>query len=249
MQCPKCGTEILDDAQVCHSCSSSLTSNITQAPVLNRKTSGLAIISLVLAVINPFICLLTTLPAIIIGIISLGEIKKSAGRLKGKCFAIAAIAISTASLFIVLTIGILRPELLPIKQLSPRTTCSTNMSGLGNAMLIYAIDHDDKFPISSKWCDLLIEHTDVTPSTFRCKGTRKGPCNYAINRNIEKYNIYSPPDMVALFEAHPGWNQSGGPELLSTENHKGEGCNVLFMDSHVEFVRTKDLDKLRWKPE
>lgn len=45
------------------------------------------------------------------------------------------------------------------------------------------------------------------------------------------------------------WNQAGGPEILTTEHHKGEGCNVAFVDMHVEFVETADLAKLRWKPD
>ncbi len=42
------------------------------------------------------------------------------------------------------------------------------------------------------------------------------------------------------------WNQTGGPQLLTTENHKGEGCNVAFADGRVEFVKTDELSKLRW---
>jgi hypothetical protein len=43
------------------------------------------------------------------------------------------------------------------------------------------------------------------------------------------------------------WNQSGGAELLTTENHKGEGCNILFNDRSVKFVRADQLSELRWK--
>jgi hypothetical protein len=39
--------------------------------------------------------------------------------------------------------------------------------------------------------------------------------------------------LVLLFETKGGWNQYGGPELLSTKNHKGDGCHVLINDSHV----------------
>ncbi|HSV99683.1 MAG TPA: H-X9-DG-CTERM domain-containing protein [Sedimentisphaerales bacterium] len=53
-------------------------------------------------------------------------------------------------------------------------------------------------------------------------------------------------DVVLLFESKPGWNQSGGAELLTTENHQGKGCNVLFTDGHVEFVKTEYLSELRW---
>ena len=45
------------------------------------------------------------------------------------------------------------------------------------------------------------------------------------------------------------WNQVGGPELLTTENHEGEGCNVAFVSTRAEFVKTKDLGKLKWKPD
>ena len=44
------------------------------------------------------------------------------------------------------------------------------------------------------------------------------------------------------------WNQVGGPEILTTENHKGEGCNIGFADGHCSFVKTEDHDTLRWEP-
>ncbi|MHC4335069.1 MAG: hypothetical protein ACYSUV_15140 [Planctomycetota bacterium] len=45
------------------------------------------------------------------------------------------------------------------------------------------------------------------------------------------------------------WNQVGGAEVLTVENHKGEGCHVAFADTHVEFVKARNLGKLRWKPD
>jgi len=50
-----------------------------------------------------------------------------------------------------------------------------------------------------------------------------------------------------LFESKPGWNQHGGPELLNPDNHNGKGCNVLFNDAHVEFVKTEDFNDLKWE--
>jgi prepilin-type processing-associated H-X9-DG protein len=44
------------------------------------------------------------------------------------------------------------------------------------------------------------------------------------------------------------WNQVGGPDILTTEYHKGRGCHVLFADGSVRFVKTKRLDTLRWEP-
>ena len=45
------------------------------------------------------------------------------------------------------------------------------------------------------------------------------------------------------------WNQVCGPELLTVENHDGEGCNIVYASSRVEFVETKDLGKLKWEPD
>ena len=69
-------------------------------------------------------------------------------------------------------------------------------------------------------------------------------CTYAINPNCEPN---SPNDIVLLFETKGGWNQQGGPELLTFDNHKGKGANVLFNDGHVEFVKPDEVGKLRWK--
>jgi len=250
MYCPKCGTENPDDAKVCRSCSWVLTGISTTTAAQAAKTSGLAIASLVLAVLSPFTCMMSAIPAIILGIVALVKINKSQGRLKGNGLAIAGLAVPFVVLPIIgILMGILMPALARVRQVAIRQVCAKNMSALGKAMLIYACDYDDMFPTPLKWCDLLIEHAEVTPKTFLCKGAHEGPCNYAMNRNIEKLGITAPPDMVWLFETTPGWNQSGGPEILSTENHQGEGCNILFVDGHVVFVKPENINDLKWTPE
>jgi prepilin-type processing-associated H-X9-DG protein len=248
MYCPKCGAQNPDTALVCSSCSAVLTPPTEQVPTTPAKTSGMAIAALVLAILSPFTCFISAIFSIIFGIVALVKISQSKGQLKGIGLAVTGIALPVVILpFIPCLMGILFPALARTRQLALRTHCAVNMSTIGKAMLIYANDFDDKFPISPKWCDLLIEHAEVTPATFRCKGAHEGPCNYAINKNIENFDTGNAPhDMVILFETHPGWNQVGGPELLTTENHQSQGCNVLFADNHVEFVTTKDLDKLKW---
>ena len=239
MYCPKCGTENPDGVQLCRACSWVLTSISITAENPNAKTSGLAIAALVLAILSPFACFLTALPAIILGIIALVKISKSSGQLKGKGLAITGIALPPTLLpIIALLMGLLMPALARVRQISYRMVCGTNMSALGKAMLVYASDNNDMFPTPSKWCDLLIENCDVNEINFVCKGAPEGPCNYAMNKNIEKLGSAAPPDMVLLFESRPGWNLSGGPESLTTDNHDGEGCNVLLVDGYVEFVKT-----------
>ena len=54
--------------------------------------------------------------------------------------------------------------------------------------------------------------------------------------------------MVLLFETKAGWNQHGGPELFTFDNHEPKGGCVLLNDGTVKFIRTEEeLQKLRWK--
>jgi hypothetical protein len=69
--------------------------------------------------------------------------------------------------------------------------------------------------------------------------------DYAMNSNCRKD---SPGDMVFLFEAKAGWNQHGGPELFTFDNHDPKGGCVLLNDGTMKFIRTKEeLQQLRWK--
>jgi len=252
MFCPKCKTQNPDSAQSCWFCHSVLTPVSPSSPVLSVKTSGLAIASLVLGILAPFTCFITAIPAIVIGIVALVKISKSAGQLKGSGLAITGIVIPPALLpIIALLMGIMMPALARVKQASLRIVCANNMSNLTKAMLIYANDNNDMFPTPAKWCDLLVEYQNVSKQTFACpaaliKYRSVDQCNYAMNKNVEGLGTNAPPDMVLLFETQPGWNQSGGPEILSTDNHQGEGCNVAFVDSHIQFVRIEDLKNLKW---
>lgn len=250
MYCSKCGTQNPDDAKVCHACSSRLIQSTIPAPGIRAKTSGMAVAAMVLGILSIFTCGLTIIPAVILGIVSLVRIGRSGGNLSGRGFAIAGIVVPTALLpLLALLIGILMPALARVRHIAFRMTCGNNISGLGELMLLYAGDYDEKFPTPSNWCDLLNKYTEMHPRSFRCIGGPAGRCNYAMNANVEKLGTSSPPDMVLLFETQPGWNQAGGPEVLTTDNHQGEGCNVLFVDLHVEFVTEQGLKYLRWKPD
>ena len=96
--------------------------------------------------------------------------------------------------------------------------------------------------------------------SYRNKDLTRGPCDYALNKHIDNESLELvfrglandpnknelPPDMVLLFESTPGWNQIGGAELLTVDQHEGRGCNVLFCNGDVRFVKTEDVSALRW---
>jgi prepilin-type processing-associated H-X9-DG protein len=139
---------------------------------------------------------------------------------------------------------------LPFRMgLALRMVCGTNMSGLGKAINSYAQENNGKYPDPEKWCDLLLEAGQVKIRQFMClpdfkiqylkfKYSRpkpgKGISHYAMNTNCTPD---SPADTVLLFETDLGWNKHGAKELLTLDNHDGDGCNILFNDWHVMFER------------
>jgi len=104
-----------------------------------------------------------------------------------------------------------------------------------------------------------------------------GESSYALNSAIVDQNFLSlSPDIVVVFETDTAedsnqtisaserksgdflygdkevnlaaWNQTGGLSIVSCGRHVGLGCNILFADGHVEFVKKKNIPSLRWKP-
>lgn len=128
-----------------------------------------------------------------------------------------------------------------------RIRCLVNLKTLGVCLALYAIDHNDVYPPPGQWCDAIVDAFDSDDPNVRdfflCPWAKVGPCDYAMNPNAGRREA---SDVVLLFESKPGWNQSGGPELLMTENHQGKGCSVSFTDLHVEFVKAEDLGRLKW---
>jgi prepilin-type processing-associated H-X9-DG protein len=132
-------------------------------------------------------------------------------------------------------------------RIGKRLMCSTNLVKLGKAMWMYS-DNFGEYPTPDKWCDLLLEHTNISEDVFRCPGNKKHRCSYALNLNARRKG---PDDMVVLFETKGGWNQAGGVELLATDNHTDSdgwsvGANILFNDGHVAFEKRASTE-LNWK--
>jgi hypothetical protein len=123
-------------------------------------------------------------------------------------------------------------------------------------MRFYTDENNGQYPSTDKWCDLLVDTylDSVQPDFFVCPGAldkRTHDSNqscYVLNKNIVGMTTSEvPADMVLFFEGPVGWNQVGGPELLTTTNHKDKGAFVSVADLRTKFVRPNEFAALKWK--
>ncbi len=142
--------------------------------------------------------------------------------------------------------------------------CAANLKDLWNRFQLYYEAEKNRTKVSSsndeiiypppaKWCDAMMPaYKSIGMLNYWIRkplicpaNSEVSKCNYAMNPNC-KYD--SQPDTVLLFETKAGWNQHGGPELFTFDNHEPKGGCVLLNDGTVKFIRTKEeLQQLRWK--
>ncbi|MBN2019382.1 MAG: hypothetical protein JW749_04080 [Sedimentisphaerales bacterium] len=179
-----------------------------------------------------------------LGIISDSQIRKGKGIFWRRFCSLSSLSI------VGIIIGIALLLAHPHRIAPPRIVCTYHLGNLVKAILLYAEDVENVYPETEDWCDLLVQHSDIHKKEFICPEAVKygdeGPCHYAMNPNCKPD---SPNDVVLLFETKGGWNQFGGPELLTFENHKPKGVSVGYNDGHVEFIKPEEIDKLKWKAE
>ncbi len=156
------------------------------------------------------------------------------------------------------------PEIYPF---AVRRHCASLLYRMG-VQVVSRTGEGQAWPAPNEWNDAVFQRflarrgTPVPndPQTlkyiaqqFICPSARDGRCHYAMNPNCTSD---SPADTALLFEARPGWNQHGGPELFTFDNHLPTGGCVLLKGGGwakgeypvVKFVRTEEeLHTLRWK--
>jgi len=148
-----------------------------------------------------------------------------------------------------------RLRLYGIAQYAPRNPKETveNLRRYGYEIPPSALRERKKaYPTARRWCDALVRGyravcggDDIAVLKHRCPSAGEGKSHYAMNPNC---GPDSTPDMVLLFETKAGWNQHGGPERFTFDNHDPRGGLVLLNDGTVKFIRTaEELKQLRWK--
>ena len=135
---------------------------------------------------------------------------------------------------IAMLLAILMPALNKVKRLAQRLICATNLKGMGTAMMVYANDFDDEYPIQGggaahTWADvtagwqvinknwmnagnltvgaslfLLVREADVSPKSFVCKSSDQKPYEGDNDNDLELVELW---DFGQL-----GFDDNSGPE-------------------------------------
>ena len=214
---------------------------------LPAKTSGLAIASLVLGICSFCTVGITGIIGLILGIVSLGNIKRDPARIKGNGLAIAGIVVSCVSFMFVII------ELVTIPGMSrnkaKRIVSMANLRQLSLAAILYTEDNDGLFPPPENWPDVLRPYyrdDKLLISPFDPQSGRV----YAMNANLDnrkRPEIRRKAQVVLFFECRAGSPPGGGAELLPEPPRAGRGYTVSFLDGHADLVRRERVDELIWE--
>lgn len=235
VKCDECKTEFtpLPDANILNRFS------LIKKPIVILILFAIAITTFIFGIllprsIKPFFEVTLFLLSMIIAIISEFIIRNIRIKTMGQ---VISIVIFCTMVLLLLVYG-----LVEYKEIENRIFCKGNMYELSSGIWLYAQDHNE-YPTADNWCDLLIEGEYARERLFKCRGGKKGRCSYAINPNAEPS---SPNDVVLIFETKGGWNQFGGLESLSTNNHQGRGAFITFNDIRTQFIKPEQFGELKW---
>jgi prepilin-type processing-associated H-X9-DG protein len=119
--------------------------------------------------------------------------------------------------------NIIAPSLHKAREEATRVVCGSNLKGIGAALFIYANDYNDHFPPDLA---TLIPKAEMSPKGFICPSTMQK------DSYIYRGATLSTSDIPGLILAY---DKKG--------NHS-DGRNVVFLDSHVEWVKEERFQEL-----
>jgi len=172
--CKQCGNALTPGTSFCGVCGkeqdaspASISNSITGSgppPSRSVPTSGMAIASLIFGIL--FFLLPSAILAIILGHVSLSEIKKSAGRIKGEGLAIAGLILGYMGIvcipLILIIAAIAIPNLLRARMAANEDTAVKTVRLMVTAEITYQVGH----PEEGYSCDLptVVGSGDLNPN-------------------------------------------------------------------------------------
>ncbi len=218
MFCKYCGSSVAQGAYFCAACGKDLTAASAPPaaaldPGVPPHTSGMALASLIFGLFLFFFPF--SIAAIVLGHVSLSQIRKSAGRLKGEGMAIAGLVLGYAGVVFIPVILIIAaiaiPNLMRARIAANEASALHSVQELLGAETAYAHAH----PAEGFSCDLPAVVRDGGASPGLSTGHRSGYVFLLQNCSAE-----NPGELVRRFQivAFPERNgQTGGRTFCSDE--------------------------------
>jgi prepilin-type processing-associated H-X9-DG protein len=146
--------------------------------------------------------------------------------------------VTVAALTACVGLMVVPPLLVPGHGPAPKTVCLSNLKRLGNGMLDYASDNDERLPVAN-WMEFAQTRAKAdTP--LRCSELPKpGPdaYGYAMHKRMvgqQLTKLKEPDKAVMLFESTDlGRNVVGDLSLVPTPGRHSKGNMFGYADGHV----------------
>jgi prepilin-type N-terminal cleavage/methylation domain-containing protein/prepilin-type processing-associated H-X9-DG protein len=159
-------------------------------------------------------------------------------------------------------VGMLAPVLTIARENARRVECGNNLSQLGKATFMFALQNDDRFP--SNLVSLVDEGYIDNVKVFTCRSDecRKSPededqigeqyadqhCSYSLfteQTNGVSMSASVRSTTMLICDKDGGEGNVNGDNFGG--NHKGKGGNVVFVDGSVRWVRAREWNKKVWQ--
>jgi len=114
------------------------------AAYMGTGTSGKATASMILGILALFFSIITGIPAIILGHISLSQVKKSGGRLTGEGMAVTGLILGYISVAVVpLLLAIAIPNIMRAREFANQAAAASNVRTMIGAETTYSVTYPD----------------------------------------------------------------------------------------------------------
>jgi prepilin-type processing-associated H-X9-DG protein len=135
------------------------------------------------------------------------------------------------------------------RETANRVKCASNLRQIGQAILLYANDHDGQFPdtLQTLFKD---EDLDLTPGVFVCPSANDVQATGATREEIAR-NLDEPNHMSYVYLGRGLTKASPKDTVVAYDreiNHGRQGGNVLYADGHVDWQAGDFIRQLSTRP-
>jgi len=198
----------------------------------------LAIASLVLSFIP-----LISFVGLIFGIVALVQIGNNQGPLRGRGLAIAGVCLSLFFPVFIIP-ALLFPVFAKSREKARQESCSSHQRQIAMAAMMYAQEHEDKFPASATFWHSI----DVPPAVLVCPSMKTLANGYGLNNNLGGQKIGSlsnPSDMLLTADAVGAFDANLIQQVTDLDWRHDHGCIASYCDGHIAYLKAGTPIQLR----